>query len=79
MVAAKINPSHEVNIAFVGKYTELKDSYKSLNEALEHAGIKNKTKVNIVFVEAENINASNAKKSELIQIIGKSKAEKIFK
>ncbi len=62
VVAAKINPSHEVNIAFVGKYTELKDSYKSLNEALEHAGIKNKTKVNIVFVEAENINASNVKK-----------------
>ena len=62
VVSAKINPSHEVNIAFVGKYTELKDSYKSLNEALEHAGIKNKTKVNIVFVEAENINASNAKK-----------------
>ena len=62
VVAAKINPSKEINVAFVGKYTELKDSYKSLNEALEHAGIKNKAKVNIVFVEAENITAKNAKK-----------------
>ena len=62
VVAAKVNPLYEVNVAFVGKYTELKDSYKSINEALEHAGIKNKAKVNIVFVEAENITAKNVKK-----------------
>jgi CTP synthase len=62
VVSAKINPLHEINVAFVGKYTELKDSYKSINEALEHAGIKNKAKVNIVFVEAENITAKNVKK-----------------
>ena len=62
VVSAKVNPVHEINVAFVGKYTELKDSYKSINEALEHAGIKNKAKVNIVFVEAENITAKNAKK-----------------
>ena len=62
VVSAKVNPIHEINVAFVGKYTELKDSYKSINEALEHAGIKNKAKVNIVFVEAENITAKNAKK-----------------
>jgi len=62
VVAAKLNPLYEVNVAFVGKYTELKDSYKSINEALEHAGIKNKAKVNIVFVEAENITAKNVKK-----------------
>ena len=62
VVSAKVNPIHEINIAFVGKYTELKDSYKSINEALEHAGIKNKAKVNIVFVEAENITAKNVKK-----------------
>ena len=55
VVSAKVNPLHEINVAFVGKYTELKDSYKSINEALEHAGIKNKAKVNIVFVDAENI------------------------
>ena len=62
VVSAKVNPLHEINVAFVGKYTELKDSYKSINEALEHAGIKNKAKVNIVFVEAENITAKNVKK-----------------
>ena len=62
VVSAKVNPLHEINVAFVGEYTELKDSYKSINEALEHAGIKNKAKVNIVFVEAENITAKNVKK-----------------
>ncbi|MDC0453936.1 CTP synthase [Gammaproteobacteria bacterium] len=62
VVSAKVNPLHEINVAFVGKYTELKDSYKSINEALEHAGIKNKAKVNIVFVEAEKITSKNVKK-----------------
>ena len=59
VVKAKLVPEKEINVSFVGKYTELKDSYKSINEALEHAGIKNKAKVNINFVEAENINPRN--------------------
>ena len=63
VVKAKLLPENEVNVAFVGKYTELKDSYKSINEALEHAGIKNKTKVNINFVEAENLTTKNIKKT----------------
>lgn len=46
------NPEGEVTIAVVGKYTNLTDSYKSLNEALIHGGIANKTKVNLKFVEA---------------------------
>ena len=62
VVKAKLLPDKEVNVSFVGKYTELKDSYKSINEALEHAGIKNKAKVNINFVEAENITSKNIKK-----------------
>ena len=62
VVKAKLLPEKEVNVAFVGKYTELKDSYKSINEALEHAGIKNKTKVNINFVEAENLTTRNVNK-----------------
>tara|TARA_Y100000766_G_C18889017_1_gene597491 strand:+ start:185 stop:1810 length:1626 start_codon:yes stop_codon:yes gene_type:complete len=62
VVKAKLLPEKEVNVAFVGKYTELKDSYKSINEALEHAGIKNKTKVNINFVEAENLTSRNVNK-----------------
>ena len=62
VVKAKLRPDKEVNVSFVGKYTELKDSYKSINEALEHAGIKNNAKVNINFVEAENITSRNIKK-----------------
>jgi len=63
VVKAKLHPEKEVNVSFVGKYTELKDSYKSINEALEHAGIKNKAKVNINFVEAENITPKNIGKT----------------
>lgn len=63
VVKASLNPSKEVNIAFVGKYTELQDSYKSINEALEHAGIKYKTKVNINFVLAEKITSRNVNKA----------------
>jgi CTP synthase len=47
------NPEGEVAIAVVGKYTELKDAYKSLIEALVHGGIANKVKVNIDWIESE--------------------------
>ncbi len=74
VVKAKLLPEKEVNVSFVGKYTELKDSYKSINEALEHAGIQNKAKVNINFVEAEQITSKNVrrvlKKSDAILIPG---------
>ena len=63
VVQAKLHPEKEVNVSFVGKYTELKASYKSIIEALEHAGIKNKAKVNINFVEAENITPKNIRKT----------------
>ncbi len=63
VVKAKLLPEKEVTVSFVGKYTELKDSYKSINEALEHAGIKNKTKVNINFVEAESLTRNNIHKT----------------
>ena len=63
VVQAKLNPKKEANIAIVGKYVELKDSYKSLNEALDHAGIINKAKVNLTFVDAAKINKSNVKKN----------------
>ena len=73
-VKAKLLPEKEVNVSFVGKYTELKDSYKSINEALEHAGIQNKAKVNINFVEAEQITSKNVrrvlKKSDAILVPG---------
>jgi len=47
------NPEGEVTIAVVGKYTGLKDAYKSLNEAIIHGGIANRVKVNIVWIESE--------------------------
>ncbi len=47
------NPEGQVNIAIVGKYTGLKDAYKSLNEALVHGGIDNKAHVNIEWIDSE--------------------------
>ena len=47
------NPEGEVTIAIVGKYTGLKDAYKSLTEALTHGGLANKVKVNIDWIESE--------------------------
>lgn len=49
------NPSHEVTIAIVGKYVDWTDSYKSLNEALTHGGICNNCKVNLSFIDSEQI------------------------
>jgi CTP synthase len=51
----KLNPENEVTIAMVGKYMELIDAYKSLNEALDHAGIQHRTKVNINYINAEDV------------------------
>ena len=55
LVEALENPQHEVTIAMVGKYVDLTDSYKSLNEALVHAGIHARSKVNIRYVDSESI------------------------
>lgn len=49
------HPRHEVNIAMVGKYVDYADSYKSLNEALLHAGIHTQTRINRIFVDATEI------------------------
>jgi len=58
VVDAMENPEKEVNIAMVGKYIELADSYKSLTEALKHAGIHTLTRVNITYIDSENIEKS---------------------
>ncbi len=55
VVENELNPEHEVTIAMVGKYMELLDAYKSLNEALKHAGIQNRTKVNVRYINAEDV------------------------
>ncbi|MCQ3830927.1 CTP synthase [Microbulbifer elongatus] len=59
VVDGKLNPQHEIKIAMVGKYMELLDAYKSLIESLVHAGIKNRTKVNIDFINAEDVEGEN--------------------
>jgi CTP synthase len=53
LVHAQENPQHELDIAFVGKYVDLQDSYKSLNEALRHAGIHTGAKVNVHYLDSE--------------------------
>ncbi|HSS28569.1 MAG TPA: CTP synthase, partial [Usitatibacter sp.] len=55
IVDALENPEHQVDIAMVGKYIDLTDSYKSLTEALIHAGIHTRTKVKIHYVDSEQI------------------------
>jgi len=52
------NPKYEVNIAMVGKYIDLADSYKSLSEALKHAGAHTRTRVNIHYIDSEQIEQS---------------------
>lgn len=54
------NPTHEVNIGLVGKYVELKDSYKSILEAFVHAGAENLCKVNVKMISSEKIDEENA-------------------
>ncbi len=49
------NPKHHVKVAIVGKYVELTDAYKSLNEALIHAGIQTSTHVKIIYIDSEEI------------------------
>jgi CTP synthase len=55
LVARVKNPHHHVRIGIVGKYVELPDSYKSLNEALIHGGIANDARVELVYISAEEI------------------------
>lgn len=55
------NAKKYVNIAIVGKYVNLKESYKSLNEALVHAGIDNKVRIELTYIDSEKINSKNIK------------------
>ena len=56
-----LNNKKQVNIAIIGKYVELKDAYKSLDEALTHGGIDNKVKVNLVRIDSEKLKVSEIK------------------
>ena len=55
VVEAQLNPERQVTIGMVGKYIDLADAYKSLNEALMHAGIATRAKINIRYIDAEDI------------------------
>ncbi len=56
-----LNPRKYVNIAIIGKYVNLKDAYKSLDEALVHGGIHNNFKVNLIRIESDNLKPSEIK------------------
>ena len=53
------NPKHEVEIALIGKYIELQDSYKSITEAFIHAGSSHETKVNVRWIHSESLTPEN--------------------
>ncbi len=60
LVHAVAHPQRELTLAMCGKYTDLSDSYKSLNEALRHAGIHHHVKVNIEYVDSETLTPETA-------------------
>lgn len=69
VVDAFRRPDREVTIAMVGKYVDLTESYKSLSEALIHAGIQTRTRINIVYIDSEELEKSGVEK-----MLGKSDA-----
>ncbi|MBL8560151.1 MAG: CTP synthase [Hyphomonadaceae bacterium] len=64
------NPDGAVSIAVVGKYTELKDAYKSLIEALQHGGVANNVKVNIRWIESETFERKDGALADLEDVHG---------
>ena len=59
LVAKFKNPTHSVRIAIVGKYTDLTESYKSLNEALHHGGVGNDARVELMFIDSSTLDEDN--------------------
>ncbi len=55
VVDAQLNPEREIKLAMVGKYMDLLDAYKSLNEAIIHAGIQTRTKVNFTYIDSTDV------------------------
>jgi len=60
LVHETLHPKGEVSIAMVGKYVDLSDSYKSLNEALRHAGMRNHVRVRITYLDSEVLETGDA-------------------
>ncbi len=61
IVSIQKNPKKQTTIAIVGKYVDLKESYKSLHESLMHAGIANKAKLSIRYIDSEKLTKQNVK------------------
>ena len=59
VIDKELNPENQINLAFVGKYLDLLDAYKSLIEAIKHAGIHTSTRVNLQFLDAEELERGN--------------------
>jgi CTP synthase len=64
VVSARANPDGQVNIAMVGKYVQMRDSYLSLHEALMHGGLKTRTRVNIHYIESTDLEEKGTAKLE---------------
>ena len=64
-----MNPAYEVTVGMVGKYTELTESYKSLNEALVHAGVQNRCRVNIEYLDASAFKNGDTSKLDQVDAI----------
>jgi len=69
VVKAQLNPQRSVEIAMVGKYVDLTEAYKSLIEALIHAGIHTQTKVNIHYIDSENLETQGLSSIENVDAI----------
>lgn len=69
VIAQEANPQHEVTIGLVGKYVELPDAYKSVNEALRHAGLKNNVSINICYIDSQDVEAKGTSLLENVDAI----------
>ncbi|MGB0935588.1 MAG: CTP synthase [Alphaproteobacteria bacterium] len=70
------NPTHEVTIAVVAKYTALRDAYKSLTEAILHGGVANNAKVNVTWIDAEELEHQDGENG--LQPVSQDQAAKII-
>jgi len=70
MVQIILNPPDRVRIAIVGKYVELKDAYKSVTESFIHAGISNRCKVELAWVDSENLEGREIGEQKLAEAFG---------
>src|ERR1043165_7945349 len=67
MVEKVQNPKGNVTIGIIGKYTDWRDSYKSLSEALIHGGVANDVRVNMVYIDSEEL--ENGKNQDLLRSV----------